>query len=309
MTLSVVVPFFNEEDCLKDFHQRLLKSLSTIDRDYEVIYVDDGSTDSSFSIVSDFHEREKDKIKLLRFSRNFGHHQAVLCGLEHSKGDYIVLINSDLQEPPEAIAELLKECTDSVDCVFSVRKDRKDSFFKNITASLFHFILNKITGMSITNDQMLLRVMTRRFAQALLSMPDQHPYLVGMFQWVGFKQKSMMVEHHPRQAGETKYSFAKILALGWSAFVSFSILPLRLSSFVGILLFLLSMSYGTYVIMNWFLFRTAIIGWSSLMAAICFIGGIQLLVLGIFGEYLGRLYDQARGRPQWILEDKLGIDP
>ncbi|HEX3016174.1 MAG TPA: glycosyltransferase family 2 protein [Desulfobacteria bacterium] len=305
--LSVVVPAYNEELVIEETNKRLTRVLSSLDLDYEIIYVDDGSKDQTIKILTRLANTDP-HLKILSFSRNFGHQVAVTAGIQHATGDAVVLIDADLQDPPELIKEFVAKWREGYDVVYAIRKKREgETWFKKFTASMFYRILHKLIDIEIPLDTGDFRLMSRRVVDSLNAMPERHRFVRGLVSWVGFKQTGIEYERHERFAGETKYPLKKMIKFALDGITSFSYKPLQLAStlgicsagvgFIGILLIIILKLFTTVTIQ----------GWSSLMVVVLFIGGIQLAILGIIGEYIGRMYDEIRKRPLYLLQDQIGF--
>jgi len=314
--LSIVVPVYNEETVLPEFYKRLhdvLKDLGGL-AGTEIIFVDDGSLDGSVKVLSDF-LRWDPSIRVLQFSRNFGHQIALTAGLDHAKGDAVIVIDADLQDPPETIPRLLEKWRDGFEVVYAVRESReKDSWFKRMTARLFYLIMRMIGNLDLPMDAGDFRLLDRKAVEAFRSLGERHRFVRGLTLWIGFRQTGVFYPRAERFAGSTKYPFGKMLKLAWDGVTSFSFAPLRLAIYLGLIVSGLSFIFGLFVIFGrFFLNQTELLGfpthgWGSLMVAVLFLAGVQLVVLGMMGEYLGRTYDEVKRRPLYILRDKMGFD-
>lgn len=298
--LSVILPIYNEELGLEQFVADLLPHLGD---DYEVIFVNDGSSDNSLNNITTLCA-DNPQLKYINLSRNFGHQIAVSAGIDFAKGDRVVLIDSDGQDPPYMIPKMLDKMEEGFDVVYAKRiKRENESFLKKTTASAFYKILNKITSINIPVDTGDFRVMNRKVVDALKRMPEKQRYLRGQIAWLGFNQTYLTYERKGRNAGETGYTYRKMIRLALDAITSFSNWPLRLAtlsgfvcSFIGFLLILYTL-YGRFVLQQYQP------GWASLMVTIVFLGGIQLLGIGIIGEYISRINDNVKNRPLYLIAD------
>jgi polyisoprenyl-phosphate glycosyltransferase len=308
MLLSVVVPCHNEEPVLDETHRRLTAVLAEIaDGDFEVIYVDDGSRDGTARVLRRIHESDP-HVRLLRFSRNFGHQIAVTAGLEHARGDAVVLIDADLQDPPEVIGEMLAKWRSGFDVAYGVRTDREgESAFKRGTARLFYRVVNWFSDTTIPLDVGDFRLMDRRVVAALRAMPERARFVRGMVSWVGYRQAAVPYRRAARFAGTTKYPLFKMLGLAMDGLTSFSLVPLRLATWVGFAASALAMIGIVYALSVRLLTKEWVPGWATVFVASLFLGGIQLLALGIIGEYVGRAYVESKRRPLYFLEERLGF--
>ena len=309
--LSVVIPCFNEEPVLRAAHERLTAAVSAIDGfDYELIFVDDGSHDHTFKILTELQSHDA-HIRVLKLSRNFGHQIAVTAGLEAAKGEAIVVIDADLQDPPEVIREMVDLWRQGDHVVYGCRTTRPgESRFKLMTAKAYYRIINRLSDTEIPVDTGDFRLMDRRVVDVLLAMPERGRFLRGMVSWVGFRQTPLPYKREARHAGRTKYSLLKMMRFAMDGILSFSVVPLRLAAFTGlvaiwfafagILLAIIVRVLGLYDLR---LGR----GWASLFVAVLFMGGVQLLTLGVMGEYLGRIYTEVKRRPLYAVQERLGF--
>ncbi|HKH93049.1 MAG TPA: glycosyltransferase family 2 protein [Gemmatimonadaceae bacterium] len=308
MLLSVVVPCYNEEPVLDETHRRLTAVLAELaNGDFEVIYVDDGSRDGTARVLRRIHEGDP-RVRLLRFSRNFGHQIAVTAGLDHARGDAVVLIDADLQDPPEVIGEMLAKWRSGFDVAYGVRTDREgESAFKRGTARLFYRVVNWFSDTAIPLDVGDFRLMDRRVVTALRAMPERARFVRGMVSWVGYRQAAVPYRRAARFAGKTKYPLFKMLGLAMDGLTSFSLVPLRLATWVGFAASGLAMMGIVYALSVRLLTKEWVPGWATVFVASLFLGGIQLLALGIIGEYVGRAYVESKRRPLYFLEERLGF--
>ena len=308
---SVVIPIHNEEESIRELFNRLtavLESLLNTDKNqpntFEIIMVDDGSTDSSWQLIKNLHQKDS-RLKGISFSRNFGHHIALTAGLDYAKGDSIVLMDGDLQDPPEEIPVLFGKYKEGYDLVYGIRKDRQDPLLKKFTSYLFWFLLRKFSGVDIPAGQTMLRIMSRRIVNVVKDMREQARFIHGMMAWAGFNVTTLEVKHNPRVKGKSKYNISKMFMLAFHAVTSFSVVPLRLATFFGLLCSFISILFGIYFIYKTVIYGIPVLGYASIIVSIFFVGGIQLLVLGVFGEYIGRTYQEGQKRPLYIVQDYL----
>ena len=303
MRLSVIVPVFNEEENLPRLYERLSPVLEGITPDHEIILVDDGSRDGSWAIITSLHERDN-RVRGLRFSRNFGHHIALTAGLDMAKGDLVAMMDADLQDNPEELPRFIQKINEGYFLVYGIRKARRDPLFKRITGKLFWKLINMLGGVQMPENQTMLRLMRKEVADTLRGMRESHRFIHGLMAWTGFPWTTIEVEHSPRTAGKTKYNLRRMFSLAINAVTSFSVLPLRLSTYFGLGVAFLSVILGIAVIVRKFFWGYGVIGYASMMAVIFFLGGVVLTVLGIMGEYLGKLYTESLGRPIYIIREK-----
>ncbi|MGC8893549.1 MAG: glycosyltransferase family 2 protein [candidate division WOR-3 bacterium] len=302
MRLSVIVPVFNEKENLSRLYARLSPVLEGITPDHEIILVDDGSRDGSWEAITSLHERDR-RVRGIRFCRNFGHHIALTAGLDMANGDLVAMMDADLQDNPEDLPRLVQKINEGYFLVYGIRKTRQDPFFKRLTSSLFWKWINRLGGVTMPENQAMLRVMRREVTDALRGMREVHRFIHGLMAWTGFPWTTVEVEHSPRAAGKTKYNLGRMFSLAMNAVTSFSVLPLRLSTYLGLGVAFLSAFLGAVVIIRKIFWGYGVVGYASMMATMLFLGGIVLTVLGIIGEYLGKLYIQSLGRPIYIIRE------
>ena len=308
--LSVVVPCFNEDAVLEETHRRLTCILASIEGvQHELIYVDDGSRDGTLAILQSLATTDL-HVRVIRFSRNFGHQVAVSAGLDHATGDAVVLIDADLQDPPEVILDMVARWREGYDVAYGVRTDRPgESAFKRFTAAAFYRVINRLTDTEIPLDTGDFRLMDRKVVDALRSMPERDRFVRGMVSWVGFRQIAVPYRRAPRFAGETKYPLTKMLRLALDGIASFSVAPLTLATYVGFGASLMALVGIAYALVLRLFTRQWVPGWTAIFIAVLFLGGVQLLSLGIMGEYIGRIYGEAKRRPLYLLQERLGFRP
>ena len=303
MKLSVVLPVQDEAPVIPDLIPRLTSALEALGESWEVILVDDGSRDSSWALLEDAAEHDE-RIRAIRFSRGFGHQIALSAGLRLASGDAVVTMDSDLQHPPELIGSLLAKATEGYDVVYAVRSETDgENWFKRESARAFYWLFGRLTALDLPQAGGDFRYMSRRVVDALLEMPERHRFLRGMTSWVGYQQAIVEYERQPRAAGASKYTLRKMLAFGWDAVVSFSALLLRVASVLGLVFSFLGLLYLAYVIAVRLFTEQAVAGWTSVVAAVIVLGGVQLLCLGIIGQYLGRMFDEIKGRPLYLIAE------
>jgi len=305
--LSIVVPCFDEEACLPVLHERLTAAArAAVGDDYEIVLVNDGSRDRTWSIMNDLVAADT-RLVAINLSRNHGHQLALTAGLDLCRGDVVLVIDADLQDPPELLSEMLATMRrENADVVYGVRKSRAgETAFKRATAHGFYRLLSRATEVDIPVDAGDFRLMSRRALGALLAMPEQARFIRGMVAWIGFKQVPLAYNRDQRFAGETKYPFRKMVRFAFDALTGFSSAPLKLASHAGLWLSLGSLLIVAYIFIGWLSGRT-VPGWTSLMLVVVVLGAIQMFVLALMGEYLGRLYNQAKNRPLYIVQDIAG---
>ena len=309
MFLSIVIPCFNEQEVLFETYRRIKSVTSKFHPlETEIIFVDDGSKDNTPSILRDIALKNKN-IKIIKLARNFGHQIASTAGIDSSIGDAVVLIDADLQDPPEIIPEMIKKWQEGYDVVYGTRIERKgETLFKKFTARYFYKILNKISEVQIPLDTGDFRLMSKKVVNALKVMPERDRFIRGMVSWIGFKQISLPYRRETRFAGSSKYPLRKMLSFSIDGLVSFSAKPLDFSILFGIFSALMAVLGIFYAIVLRVFTNIWVEGWTALMIAVLFIGGVQLLCLGIVGKYIGRIYREIKGRPLYFVEEYIGFE-
>ena len=303
ITYSIIAPIFNEKANLPELHRRITEVMKQTREPWELVLVDDGSTDGSTDLLHEMAKKDK-RVRPVIFARNFGHQVAVTAGLDYSRGEAVVIIDSDLQDPPELILEMAKKWREGYEVVFAVRTEREgESWFKLWTASLFYRLIYRITDVKIPLDTGDFRLLDRKVVDVMNRMRERHRFLRGMSAWVGFRQIGVEYKRAARVAGETKYPFRKMFRLAINAVTGFSYFPLQVATFVGFFsagVAILAMPVVIYLRASG---SQAFFGQASTLLAVLFLGGVQLISLGVLGEYIGRLYDEAKGRPLYIVRE------
>lgn len=303
-TFSVVGPVYDEVETLRDFYDRVRAAMEAIGEPWELVLVDDGSTDGTSEIIRDL-AFDDIRVRPVLFSRNFGHQIAVTAGLDFSRGQAVVIIDTDLQDPPELISELVEKWRAGYEVVYAVRTEREgESWFKRATASAFYRVINRITEVEIPPDAGDFRLLDRKVVNALKTMREHHRFPRAMTAWVGFRQIGIPYKRAARRAGETKYPFRKMVRLAINAITGFSYFPLQLATYFGFVSAALAILAIPIVIYIRLAGRAELSGQATTLIAVLFLGGVQLISLGILGEYIGRLYDEAKNRPLYILREE-----
>lgn len=301
--LSLVVPVLNEQTVIVEFLRRTQKVLNELDCSYEIVFVNDGSKDSTLDIL----KREKTKgrhIKIINLSRNFGHQIAITAGMNYAQGDAVVIIDADLQDPPELIPKMICKWREGYDVVNAKRRRRLgETIFKTGTASVFYSLIRKISNIEIPMDVGDYRLLSRKALNSLKQLPEKHRYIRGLVAWLGYQQTQILYERDRRFAGKTKYPLAKMIRFSMDGLSSFSILPLRVATFLGFLVSFVSFVFIAYALYVKVVLQIAVQGWTTLFIAILFLGGIQLICIGIVGEYIGMIHDEAKGRPLYLVSE------
>jgi len=308
MLISVVVPCYNEEKVIVETNRQLVATLAGLDDlDFEIVYVDDGSGDRTVDLLRAIHSADE-RTRVVRLARNFGHQLAVSAGLEHAAGDAVVIIDADLQDPPEVIPEMVARWRDGYHVVYGMRTDRPgETALKLWTAKLFYRFMNRLSKVQIPLDVGDFRLLDRRVVDVLLSMPERDRFLRGMVSWIGFHQVAVMYRRAERRAGESKYPLFKMLQFAADGVLSFSLTPLRLALWVGFLSIGMAFAGILYALIIRLYTNDWVRGWTSIFTAVLFIGGAQLVTLGIIGEYIGRIYAEVKRRPLYVIEERLGF--
>jgi len=306
---SIVVPVYNEEAVILETYGRLKKVMDSLNESYEIVLVNDGSRDKTAAIAAEICEMDKN-VKFIDFSRNFGHQIAITAGMDYAAGQAIVVIDADLQDPPEVILKMIEKWKEGFDVVYGKRKERKgESFFKKATAKAFYRLLRSMTNVDIPVDTGDFRLIDRKVCDALKKVNEKNRYIRGIISWLGFKQTGVEFTRDKRFAGVTKYPLRKMIRFAFDAITSFSYKPLKLASYLGFLLSLCSFVYLLFVIYQRLFTDNTIPGWASTMAINLLFNGIVLLILGIIGEYIGRIYDEAKGRPLYLVRQTRNLPP
>jgi|SRR5581483_12070526 len=306
--ISIVVPCFNEEEVIVTTYQHLVCALEPLPRvEFEFVFVDDGSRDRTLELLRNLQEADR-RVRVVSFSRNFGHQVAVTAGLEHTTGHAVVLIDADLQDPPEVIEELLLRWRQGADVAYGVRIRRDgETALKLWTAKIFYRCINRLSDVGIPVDTGDFRLMDRTVVDALLSMPERDRFVRGMVAWLGFRQEAVFYKRVPRPAGTTKYPFAKMVRFALDGILSFSVAPLRLAIWIGVATSAIAGVGLVYALLMRLFTNIWVPGWTLLFIACSTIGGIQLLFLGILGEYVGRIYGEVKRRPLYVVRERLGF--
>ncbi|MDQ6925890.1 MAG: glycosyltransferase family 2 protein, partial [Candidatus Eremiobacteraeota bacterium] len=298
MLLSVVIPCFNEQAVITETHRRLTATLDRLEPDtFELLYVDDGSRDSTAAIVRGLCAADA-RVRALFLSRNFGHQTAVSAGLEHATGDAVAIIDADLQDPPDVLLEMVARWREGYDVAYGLRTDRAgETAFKRATAKSFYRVLNRLSETPIPLDVGDFRLMDRKVVSALIAMPERARFVRGMVSWVGYRQVAVPYARAERFAGETKYPLFKMIRLALDGVTSFSVVPLRLASWAGVGASVIALIGIIWALLTRLLTNAWVPGWAAIFVAVLFVGGVQLLVLGIIGEYVGRIFGETKRRP------------
>ena len=303
---SLVIPVYNERETIPTLHDRVKKVIDALDAPAEVIVVEDGGTDGSFELLKEIHRKDA-RFKVLSFSRNFGHQVAISAGIEHALGDAVMIIDGDLQDPPEVLPQFISKWKEGYDVVYAIRTKRKENIFKRAAYAAFYRLLNRLSYLNVPLDSGDFCLMDKRVVDAMRMLPERKRFVRGLRTWVGFRQVGLAYERDRRFAGEPKYTFGKLLALAYDGIFSISTTPLRVAVYIGFALAILAFLGGLLVIYGKLVYGIALAGWSSTIVIITFLGGVTLSTLGMIGEYVSRIYDEVKSRPLYIVREKLGL--
>lgn len=305
---SIVVPVFNEEETILEMYRRMAAVMDGLDGPCELVLINDGSRDKSIEHMRDLAARDP-RVKVLSFSRNFGHQVAITAGIDYARGAAVVIIDADLQDPPEVIPDLVREWQAGAELVYAQRAERKgETFFKRFTATFFYRLIASVTDLNIPVDTGDFRLMDRKVVEAMKQVREHHRFMRGLTIWVGFKQKGVIYVRQERYAGSTKYPLRKMLRFATDGITSFSYVPLQLATTAGFIFAGLALVTIPVVATLRLLGSNFFFGQATTLISVLLLGGVQLIFLGIIGEYLGRIYDEVKGRPLYILTEKIGFD-
>jgi polyisoprenyl-phosphate glycosyltransferase len=300
--LSVVVPAFNEESGIAEFHRRLSSVMERLSSQWEAIYVNDGSRDGTLAVLQKLREGDP-HVGILNLSRNFGKETAMTAGLDHARGDAVIVIDADLQDPPELIPDLVEGWREGFDMVYAQRRKRDgETWMRRATAFLFYRLVRRVGGFEVPSDVGDFRLMSRRHVDAVLRLRERHRFMKGLFCWVGFPSKAVLYDRSPRLADTTKWNYWGLWNLALEGITSFTIVPLKIATYLGLLVAAFAVLFGGYIVIATLLFGNPVAGYPSMMAVMLFLGGTQLITLGLIGEYLGRVFNETKSRPLYVIE-------
>ncbi|TCO69367.1 glycosyltransferase family 2 protein [Marinisporobacter balticus] len=301
--ISILIPVYNEEDTLPMLYNRIIKITNNIDYKFEIFFVNDGSKDNSLNIIKELRKTDAD-ISYLNLSRNYGKEIALAAGIDFIAGEAVIIMDADLQDPPELIPEMIKYWEEGFDDVYARRKSRKgESWLKKKTSYYFYRILKKLSKVDIQEDTGDFRLLSKRAIEAIKKIKEQHRYTKGFFSWIGFNKKEVLFEREARFAGKSKWNYLKLLELAIEGITSFSAVPLRVSTVIGFITALVAFIYMIFIIIKKIMFGDPVAGYASLVSVVLFFNGIQMISLGIQGEYLGRVFNESKNRPLYFIED------
>lgn len=303
--IGIVIPCYNEEENLPALWQRLSEIISSSDISFTVTFVDDGSSDQTFGKLQALASTDN-RIRVLRLSRNFGHQSALTAGIEHADGNAVILMDADLQDRPEAILDFITAWRNGADVVYAVRGSRKESALMRMAFKGFYRLMSKASGIRVPMDAGIFGLLDRRVVEVLKSMPERNRYFPGLRAYAGFRQEAIVVERDARHAGTSRVKLSGLINLALDGLIAFSYLPIRMITFLGTVVALSAFAYTGRVIYKKLISGEAILGWASTLTAILFLGGLQLVMMGLIGEYIGRIYEEVKRRPYYIVMDKIG---
>lgn len=305
--ISIVVPLYNEEANIDYLIERLLSVFNNLNTTYEIVCINDGSRDNTLKLLVDYHNRNR-AIKVINLSRNFGKEIALTAGIDYATGAAIIPIDADLQDPPELIEQLVAKWREGYDVVYATRRSRSgESWLKRFTANSFYRTIGKMSPVPIPPNTGDFRLLDRQVVEAIKQLPERTRFMKGLFAWVGYKQTSILFDRAPRFGGKTTWNYWKLWNFALDGITSFSLFPLKIWSYIGIIISFISLLYASFLIIRTLIFGVDVPGYASLMVAVLFLGGIQLITLGIIGEYLGRVYEEVKRRPIYFVRDSYGF--
>lgn len=306
--ISVVIPVFREEDCLKELYTRLIASIGTITDHLEIVFVEDAGGDGSWDVIAGLAAADS-RVKGIRFTRNFGQHCAISAGLDHVRGDWIVVMDADLQDPPEAIPSLYQKALEGFHVVAALRDVRADSWSRRFLSAQFSRVFSFMTGMEYDTRIGVLRILSRRTVQAFRRMPEKQRFFAGIINWLGFPSATVLVEHGSRFAGSSGYNLRRLLSLAFGVIISYTDRPLRFSVILGLIMSLSALMIGAYIVFFALFFDRPVEGWASVMVSIYLLCGLIIGNIGIVGLYLGRVFEEVKNRPNYVVLDEINLAP
>ncbi len=306
--ISVIIPLYNESENIEYLFTRLNSVLNELKTSYEIICINDGSQDDTLEKLIDYNQKNA-AIKVINLSRNFGKEIALTAGIDYASGAAIVPIDADLQDPPELIIKLIDKWREGYDVVYATRRSRRgETWLKRATAKAFYQTIGKMSPVPIPSNTGDFRLLDRRVVEAVKKLPERTRFMKGLFAWVGYKQTSVLFDREPRHSGNSNWSYWQLWNFALDGIISFSFLPLKVWSYIGVTISLVSLFYALFLVVRTLIFGVDVPGYASLMVAILFLGGVQLITLGVLGEYLGRVYEEVKGRPLYFIREKYGFD-
>ena len=305
--LTLVLPIYNEEEVIPILHDRLQTFLRTLGVDAEVLFVNDGSKDSSLPLLRELAAKDP-RYQVLSFSRNFGHQSAITAGVEYARGKAVVVMDADLQDPPEVVVEMLARWREGYDVVYGKRRSREgETWFKLVTAKYFYRVFRAMIPIEVPLDAGDFRLMSRQVVVTMRSLREAHRFVRGMVAWVGFRQVAVLYDRPGRAAGETKYPLRKMIRFAIDGITSFSVLPLRFATYLGMFISVASVAYAIWALFDKFFLHATVQGWTTTVVLVALLSSVQLLMIGILGEYVGRIYEQVKLRPLYVVGDRVNV--
>ncbi|MDE2235442.1 MAG: glycosyltransferase family 2 protein [Gammaproteobacteria bacterium] len=301
--ISVVIPVYRAEECLHELYRRLVSALSTISKDFEILMIEDCGSDRSWDIICEL-SRQDPRVRGFRFSRNFGQHYGITAGIDNAGGEWVVVMDCDLQDRPEEIPRLYKKAQEGFDVVLALRLERKDSLFKRISSYLFFRLFRYLSGLDYNGDAGNFRIISRKVADCYRKMRENLRLFGALVTWMGFPTAAINVEHAERVGGKSSYTFRKLLHLAVDTIIAYSDKPLRVTVKFGLVISLIAFAFGIYFIVRTIFYNQPVAGWPSLIVSLYFLGGVIISILGIIGIYLGKVFDEVKGRPLYIIADR-----
>lgn len=306
--ISVILPMYNEADAIAPLFVRLITVLERLTNAWEIICVDDGSRDATRAALEHWH-RDEPRIRIIKLSRNFGKEAALSAGLKCASGDHVLLMDSDLQHPPETLTEMMATQARGVDIIYGLRRSRQtEGCVRSLCSALFYRLFSRAADVSIPTNASDFRLLSRRVVDALNTLPEQNRFLKGLYAWVGYSSEAVLYDVAPRETGDSKWSFFKLCHYAWNGVISFSAAPLRVSAWLGSLIAAMALVYAAWIGVSTVVFGNDVPGYTTLAVAIFFLGGLQLLSIGILGEYVSRIFDETKRRPLFIIEERIGFE-
>ncbi len=303
---SIVIPVFNEQETIPTLYERVRSVIDTLDAPTEVILVEDGGNDGSLELLKEIHKKDP-RFKIVSFSRNFGHQVAISAGLDHAGGEAVMIIDGDLQDPPEVLSQFIAKWKEGYDVVYAIRTKRKENVFKRAAYALFYRMLKRLSYLDIPLDSGDFCLMDKRVVEAMRKLPERKRFVRGLRTWVGFRQVGLAYERDKRFAGTPKYTLTKLLGLAYDGIFSISTTPLRVAVYSGFALAAIAFLGGLWVVYQKLVYGIALVGWASTIVVMMFLGGVILSTLGIIGEYVSRIYEEVKSRPLYVVKEKLGL--
>ena len=306
--ISVVIPIYNEAETIPELERRLRQTLDSRHLVYEILFIDDGSEDASLELLKALRERDS-RIKIIQFSRNFGHQVAITAGIDHARGDAVIVMDGDLQDPPEVLPDLIEHWREGYEVVYAIRRRRKEGLFKRLGYSAFYRLVRRIADIDIPLDSGDFSLMDRKVVDVLVGSPERNRFVRGLRAWTGFRQLGYSYEREARFAGQPKYDLRRLFGLALNGILSFSVAPLRLATNIGLVITVGAAIFALWTLAKRLIYFEVVPGFATITILVLFFGGIQLLAIGILGEYVARIYTEVKGRPRYVVRELYGLGP